>query len=203
MDESYEGNVWDNVTAVGFALLATVCGAKGLDESSKAFKALKNKPAGIGSGKVGSFLKNTWNDNRGIVSFGGSAKGGKTSALKINELPLAKPGEDLYVGTFSKSTYWNKKTGLNVTHTPHHVVQDAVSPVSHGRGITINIRKDLHLLTETYGYLRKGLTNRQHLAADIAELRKLLKDAGYGRSVINAQLNELIKQNIALGGFDK
>jgi len=85
MDESYEGNVWDNVTAVGFALLATVCGAKGLDESSKAFKALKNKPAGIGSGKVGSFLKNTWNDNRGIASFGNPVRGKATKAFDIVE----------------------------------------------------------------------------------------------------------------------
>lgn len=116
-------------------------------------------------------------------------------------MPLAKPGEDLYVGTYSKSSYWNKKTGLN--HTPHHVVQDAMSSVSHGRGITINIRKDLHSLTDTYGSLRKGLTNRQHLASDIAELRVLLKNDGYDRSVINAQLYGLIKQNKALGGFEK
>ncbi|MBD5089477.1 MAG: hypothetical protein HDT30_11845 [Clostridiales bacterium] len=128
---------------------------------------------------------------------------GSTSTLKINELPLAKPGEDLYVGTYSKSSYWNKKTGLNKTHTPHHVVQDAVSSVSHGKGITINIRKDIHLDTKTYGSLRRGLTNRQHLAADIAELRVLLKERGYSRSSINAQLNELIKQNKVLGGFEK
>lgn len=130
-------------------------------------------------------------------------EGGSGSTLKINELPLAKPGEDLYVGTYSKSSYWNKKTGLNKTHTPHHAVQDAVSSVSHGKGITINIRKDIHLDTETYGSLRTGLTNRQHLAADVAELRVLLKEQGYSRSTINAQLNELIKQNKALGGFEK
>ena len=128
---------------------------------------------------------------------------GGTSTLKINELPLAKPGEDLYVGIYSKSSYWNKKTGLNKTHTPHHVVQDAVSSVSYGKGITINIRKDIHLDTKTYGSLRRGLTNRQHLAADIAELRVLLKEHGYSRSSINAQLNELIKQNKVLGGFEK
>ena len=134
---------------------------------------------------------------------GGECNSGNISRLKINHLPLAKPGEDLYVGTYSKSSYWNKKTGLNKTHTPHHVVQDAVSSVSHGKGITINIRKDIHVNTETYGSLRTGLTNRQHLAADIAELRVLLKEQGYSRSTINAQLNELIKQNKALGGFEK
>lgn len=131
------------------------------------------------------------------------AKGSNSSTLKINQLPLAKPREDLYVGTYSKSTYWNKKTGLNKTHTPHHVVQDAVSSVSHGKGIIINIRKDIHLDTEIYGRLRNYSINRQHLAADITELRVVLKEAGYDRSVINAQLNELIKRNKALGGFGK
>ncbi len=120
-----------------------------------------------------------------------------------NRPSLAKPGEDLYVGTYAKSSYWNKKTGLNATHTPHHAIQDAVSTVSHGKGITINLRKDIHVQTETYGRKRQGLTNRQNLAADIAELRVLLKNAGYERSVINAQLNELIRQNKALGGFEK
>ena len=71
---------------------------------------------------------------------------------------LAKPGEDLYVGTYSKSKYANKKSGLNSTHTPHHVVQDAISPTSHGKGITINLRKDLHELTGTYK--RKGILIR-------------------------------------------
>ena len=83
------------------------------------------------------------------------------------------------------------------------MVQDAVSTVPHGKGVTINIRKDIHLKTETYSSLRKGLTNRQHLAADTRELRVLLKEVGYDRSVINVQLNELIKQNKALGGFEK
>ena len=31
------------------------------------------------------------------------------NTLKINQLPLAKSGEDLYVGTYGKSSYWNKK----------------------------------------------------------------------------------------------
>lgn len=60
-------------------------------------------------------------------------------------MPLAKPGEDLYVGTYNKSRYWNKKTGLNATHTPHHAIQDAVSTVSTGKGITINIKQSIHL----------------------------------------------------------
>lgn len=56
----------------------------------------------------------------------------------------------MYVGTYSKSRYGNIKTELNRTHTPHHVVQDAISNTSHGKGITINIRKDLHELTGTF-----------------------------------------------------
>ena len=123
--------------------------------------------------------------------------------LKIDEIPLAKPGQDLYVGTYNKSKYWNKKSGLNRTHTPHHVIQDAVSSVSKGKGITINLKKSIHEKTNTYKSIRMGLTNRQHLASDIAELKILLKNEGYDRSVINAQLHELIKQNIALGGFEK
>jgi len=129
--------------------------------------------------------------------------GGGKSKLKIEEIPLAKPGEDLYVGTYSKSKYWNKKTGLIDTHTPHHVIQDAVSSTAHGRGPTINLRKDIHELTETFK-ARRDLPNlRQHLAADVKELRKLLKDFGYDRSTINAHLWELVKQNKVTGNFIK
>ena len=60
---------------------------------------------------------------------------------------LAKAGEDLFVGTYSQSRYGNIKLGLNKTHTPHHAVQNAISETTHGRGITINIRKYLHELT--------------------------------------------------------
>lgn len=65
-----------------------------------------------------------------------------------------------------------------------------MNTVSHGKGITNNLRKDIRLETETYGTKKAGLTNRQNLAADIAELKVLLKKYGYSRSVINAQLNE-------------
>ena len=118
---------------------------------------------------------------------------------------LAKPGEDLYVGTYSKSKYANKKSGLNSTHTPHHAVQDAISPTSHGKGITINLRKDLHELTGTYKKRRNIDPNdlRKNLAADIGDLRSILKDAGYDSHVINRQLRELIRQNKATGKFNK
>jgi hypothetical protein len=46
-------------------------------------------------------------------------------------------------------------------------------------------------------------SNRQHLARDIVDLRRILRSYGYGDTLINQQLRELIRQNKALGGFDK
>lgn len=55
-------------------------------------------------------------------------------------------------------------------------------------GITINIRKDIHGLTETFGS-RRNLDNlRDHLAADVKELRVLLRQNGYDNARINVQL---------------
>ncbi|WP_415843134.1 RHS repeat-associated core domain-containing protein, partial [Yersinia entomophaga] len=113
--------------------------------------------------------------------------------------PLAKPGEDLFVGTYSQVRGANIKSGLNPTHTPHHAIQNAVSPTTHARGITINMRKDLHELTWTYKKpFVRGLTNRQYLARDIVDLRTIFRNAGYSKDVVNRQLSELIKQNKAL-----
>ena len=110
----------------------------------------------------------------------------------------------MFVGTYSKSKYWNKKTGLNPTHTPHHVVQDAVSNTTHGKGITINIKKTIHDGLETTGRPIRNLNSlRSHLAADIFELRNVLKANGYDRATVNRQLQELVRQNKALGGFSK
>jgi RHS repeat-associated protein len=121
------------------------------------------------------------------------------------EIPLAAAGEDLFVGTYNQVRTANIASGLNETHTPHHVVQNALSTTTHGRGITINIRKDLHELTRTYSVpIDKSIVGlRDNLAADIKDLRKILLDAGYDRDVVNRQLQELIRQNKALGGFDK
>lgn len=115
---------------------------------------------------------------------------------------LAQPGEDLFVGSYSQSTYWNRQTGLRTTHTPHHVVQDAVSGVPHGQGITINLRRDLHAQTRTFGRRPPNLPGgwRSHLAADIMDLRAILRGAGYSREVINRQLRELIRQNRLIRG---
>ena len=109
---------------------------------------------------------------------------------------LAGPGEDLYVGTYGSSIYANGKTGLNATHTPHHAIQDAVSPTTKCKGITINLRKDLHALTWTFrrAFVR-GLTKEQYLKRDIDDLRKILTNAGYDKKVITEQLYELARQN--------
>jgi hypothetical protein len=40
-----------------------------------------------------------------------------------------------------------------------------------------------------------GLTNREYLARDIVDLRKILRNAGYDKDIVNRQLNELIRQN--------
>ena len=117
---------------------------------------------------------------------------------------LAGPGEDLLVGTFNKSKYLNKKTGLNSTHTPHLVVQDSASNTTPGKGITINISKDIHSgLATTSRRMRQLDSLRDHLSADIEELRNVLRGHGHDRSTVNRQLQELIRQNKGLGGFSK
>ncbi|WP_221400593.1 RHS repeat-associated core domain-containing protein [Apibacter mensalis] len=121
------------------------------------------------------------------------------------DIPLARAGEDLFVGTYNQVRAGNIKSGLNSTHTPHHVVQNALSQTTHGKGITINLNKDLHELTRTYRVpVDKSIVGlRNNLAADIKDLKRILLDAGYDPKVVNRQLQELIRQNKALGGFDK
>ena len=120
-------------------------------------------------------------------------------------IPLAKPGEDLYVGTYSSSKYHNKKTGLNTTHTPHHAIADQITPTTHGKGITINMRKDLHEKTRTYKRATKVDPNnlRDNLAADVWDIRHILLEEKYDRHIVNAQLRELIKQNKKTYGLKK
>jgi RHS repeat-associated protein len=116
-------------------------------------------------------------------------------------IPVA--GEDLYVGLYGQSRRANIKSGLNATHTPHHVVQNAVSEKSHSLGVTINIRKDLHEYTRTYGRNADLGDNVKNLAADIRDLRNVLRDAGYDRSLVNQQLRELIQLNRQVGNVPK
>jgi hypothetical protein len=118
--------------------------------------------------------------------------------------PLAQTGDDLFVGTYSQVRRAIINAGLNATHTPHHVLQNAVSQTTHGRGITINLNKDLHALTRTFRRpVESGLSLRTHLARDVKDLRRILGDAGYDPAVINRQLQELIRQNKAVGGLAK
>jgi hypothetical protein len=206
-------------TVVGAALL----GASGADDFGTGFKMVRDneyhqtlKSQGV-SGLTGASPETA--DK--VVAVGSLALGGTTAVTGVVRLSraapvaiateeavaassqLAKPGEDLFVGTYSQSRRANVATGLNRTHTPHHVVQDAVSGTTTGRGITINIAKEIHRLTETYGKMRNFTSLRQHLAADIRDLRALLRDFGYNRSVVNRQLQDLDRQNKALGGFAK
>jgi hypothetical protein len=57
-------------------------------------------------------------------------------------------------------------------------------------------------MTEDIGDIGGG-SPREHLAADIFEMRNLLRQNGYNNSKINTQLQELIRQNKVTGGFDK
>ena len=59
-------------------------------------------------------------------------------------------------------------------------------------------------MTGSYGVKRDLPTIRDHLAADVKELRNLLRQNGHDRSTVNLQLQELIRQNKEnLGGFEK
>ena len=54
-------------------------------------------------------------------------------------------------------------------------------------------------MTRTYRRpVDRSLSLRQHLAADVWDLRAILRGAGYDSAVINRALTELIKQNKAL-----
>jgi hypothetical protein len=126
---------------------------------------------------------------------------GATRVLVHNTCSSPVPGEDLYVGTYSKSSYHNKKTGLNETHTPHHMVADAVGGKSHGKGVSINMRKDLHEQTRTYKRNPDLGDNRKNLAADVRDVRNILKNAGYKTSTVNQQMKEVVRQNKNAGNI--
>ena len=108
-------------------------------------------------------------------------------------------GEDLFVGLYGKSRSANKQSGLDATHTPHHVVQDAVSGTSRYSGVTINLNKDLHALTRTLGRNADLGSNVRNLAADVRDLRNILRGAGYDRSLVNQQMQRLIDLNRQVG----
>ena len=116
-----------------------------------------------------------------------------------------EPGGDLFVGTYNEVRAVNLASGLNVTHTPHHVVQAAISHAgSRGAGVAINLRKDLHTLTRTFRRpVDLALNLRTHVARDMRDVRRILHASGSAQATMNRQLQELIRQNKALGGFEK
>jgi hypothetical protein len=89
--------------------------------------------------------------------------------------------------------------GLSATHTPHHAVQDAVSKVSRDRGATINLRRDLHDLTRSKNRNADLGNNVSNLAADVWDIRNILRNAGYNRALVNQQMKALIQLNRELG----
>ncbi len=105
------------------------------------------------------------------------------------------------MGLYGASRRGNIRTGLNATHTPHHVVQNAVSNTSLSLGATINIRKDLHAMTRTFGRNANIGTNALNLAADIRDLRKILRGANYDRALVNQQMRSLIALNREVGNI--
>jgi len=112
-----------------------------------------------------------------------------------------KPGEDLFVGFYGQSLDANQLSGLKDTHSPHHVVQDVVSQVSRWKGVTINLRKDLHRQTRSFGRNVDLGDNRRNLAADIQDLRNILREAGYDPALVNQQMRKLIELNADIGNL--
>jgi len=136
----------------------------------------------------------------GIIPFvGDAAKLGK----RTKRLP------DLFVGTHEEARAVIKQSGVNPNaYHAHHVIQNAVNyrvrNVEFKEGITIVLPREVHLKTQTYGRSARKLPSlRSHLAADIWELRRLLREAGYDSPVVNRALQELIQRNKALGGMER
>jgi hypothetical protein len=51
--------------------------------------------------------------------------------------------------------------------------------------------------------LEPASDQRTHLAKDIRDVRRILRESGYDQEEINRKLDELIRPNKALGGFEK
>ena len=115
---------------------------------------------------------------------------------------LARPGQALYVGPHWRAGLANRLQNVARKFSPHHAMQNAVSPVSFARGITINIPHAVHALTRTFRnpVVARGITRAQHLIVDVVELRGLLRAHGYTRQQVNRALLELIRQNRKLYG---
>jgi hypothetical protein len=128
-------------------------------------------------------------------------KAGGAGAAEVAE-DLVSEGQDGYVDTYGNAVIANRKAGLG--YVAHHVPQAALGIVSREDGITITPSRRLHSLTRTFGGRAiVGLMNRQHLAADIWDLRGILRQAGWKTSKLNRQLADVIERNLRLGSFDK
>jgi hypothetical protein len=114
-----------------------------------------------------------------------------------------QPGEDLYVGLYGETFRANERSGLASSHTPHHVVQNKASEVSLWLGVTINLRKDLHRQTRSYSRNVDLGDNRRNLAADIQDLRTILRKAGYDSALVNQQMRKLIELNAGVGNITR
>jgi hypothetical protein len=135
-----------------------------------------------------------------ITPAAGAVAGlGRSSLAAKTPLSVPAAGEDLFVGLYGQSRRANIQSGLNATHTPHHVVQNAVSDTSHSLGVTINMRKDLHALTRSYGRNADLGNNVSNLAADVWDMRSIFRGAGYDRSLVNQQMRALIDLNRKVG----
>jgi hypothetical protein len=111
-------------------------------------------------------------------------------------LPLAQPGEDLFVGSYSRSRAGNVRSGLNRTHTAHHMVADAISPETQANGLTINIQQRLHRFTRTFR--RNPVRNQpfdlaEQLHLDVENVRRILLRDGYDYDRVERHLNELVR----------
>jgi hypothetical protein len=114
-----------------------------------------------------------------------------------------QPGEDLYVGLYGETFRANELSGLASSHTPHHVVQNKASEVSLWLGVTINLRKDLHRQTRSFSRNVDLGDNRRNLAADIQDLRNILRKAGYDSALVNQQMRKLIELNAGVGNITR
>jgi hypothetical protein len=89
---------------------------------------------------------------------------------------------------------------MNGAYNPHHVTANAVSGLQ-GRGITINLRHELHESTRTYcRQIERAPTTRGELGRDLKDIRVILRREGYDRTVVNRQLRELTRQNFTTMG---
>ncbi len=86
---------------------------------------------------------------------------------------------------------------MNQSHTPHHAPADKISPASHGKGITTNLKKWLHKKTRTYKRnptRGRSYSNTDEFHADAENIRRILKKDDYDPHIVERHINELTRQ---------